>query len=244
MKRWWLHIIAGFLVMTLAGCASSATEEPTATIAPSATHTATPEPSPTSTSTPTPTYTPSPTKTPRPTRTPTPEPTATNTPVPVIPTDVPTLSPEDATHTADAQPTSETQPSNTPDSAPPTNTPEAEDWAPKTDTVWVLSRDPFNRYKTEACTEDLNVDLYGMVAVSPADNNGLSWRRQDNITYYLARGSINNYWGSGRSSIPNFTLNIAVTFNSTTTLVVTYSLIPDSNPTCSYVLQYTGEFAW
>jgi hypothetical protein len=116
------------------------------------------------------------------------------------------------------------------------------DWAPTTDTVWTLSRDPVATSSTEACPEPIHFDFYGLVAIAPADGD-LTWQRQTSLDI-LPRIEPNHYAGPAQSVLPGYTLTIDVTFTSPTTLTVIHTLIPDDNPDCHHVFEYTGDFSW
>jgi hypothetical protein len=134
----------------------------------------------------------------------------------------------------DGQPTAE----------PPTNTPEVENWVPTVAQIWQLGNDPISADSTDACGGHLVIDFYGLVAVAPTGNGGLTWQRQDNIIYTLGLTSPNNLFGSGGSSMPDFTLNISVSFTSATSLIVSYTLVPSANPDCKHNYRYQGTFNW
>lgn len=68
--------------------------------------------------------------------------------------------------------------------------------------------------------------------------------RQDNMTYFLGRASPNTYWGTGASSLEDTKLNVSVSFTSPTTLLVTYTLVPNAIPECQHIYQYEGTKNW
>ncbi len=221
MTRLRLGLLVGLVAwMIMSGCVV-ATPEPTATPSPTETNTPTPEPTATNTAPPTPTATA--------TETPTSTPTKTRVP----PTHVPKT----------AAPTTEAPTGEGPTAEPPTATTEATSFAPTVPTVWQLGRDPRSKSRTDACAEDLVLDFYGMVALSPV-SGGMTWHRQDGTTYTLHLSSINNYFGSGPSSLPDYTLGVGVTFTSPTTLLITYTLTPAANSDCHYKWNYDAVFSW
>ncbi len=215
-----------FDLTALAGCAALF---PTPTPTPAPTETATPSPSPTWTPSPTDTATPTATATATATSTPTATPTRRPTRIPV------TRTPTVETTPGTAEATSATGPTAT--SAGGTG------FAPTVATVWQLDYSATSTSKTAACGPDMTVDFYGLVAVAPVEG-GLTWKRQDGIVYTLQKTGPNSFAGGGASSLPGFTLGVAVTFLSPTTLVVTYTLTPTDNTDCKYKWKYNGTFAW
>jgi hypothetical protein len=202
-----------------------------------------PSPTPTPTLTPTDTATATATKTPRPTNTPTLTPTATATAT-VTPTKAPTRKPT----TPSSQPTNSSDVTVTPGDSqpttePPTSTPQVDNWVPTVSQVWQLGNDPISADSTDACGGHMVIDFYGLVAVTPS-GSGITWQRQDGIVYTLGLTSPNNLYGSGPSSMPDFTLNISVSFTSPTTLIVSYTLVQNANPDCKHNYRYQGSFAW
>lgn len=222
MLKFRAGILAGLATwVILSGCVT-ATPEPTETPVPTATDTSTPKPTATKTPTRTPTATPTELPTNTPTKTRVPATRVPKTAAPVV-TDAPT----------GEGPTAEA----------PTATEQVQSFAPTVATVWQLGRDPLSVNRTDACTEDLVLDFYGLVALAP-QGTGMTWRRQDGLTYTLGLSSPNNYYGSGASSIPDHSLSVGVTFTSPTTLLVSYTLTPNANADCHYTWNYDGTFQW
>jgi hypothetical protein len=230
MKKFWLTAMTVVLVSTVAsGCVSGSLFRPTETPTPTETNTPTVTPSPTST--PTATRTPTTTRTPTPSRTPTA--TATRTPRPR-----PTTNPADLTTTPPTP--SDGSPTVTVAGLTPTVATLEPDWAPTSPINWVLGYQPVAT-SAEGCAEYPPVDFYGLVRITPAEG-GLTWLRStDNMSYFLGRQSPNNYWGSGATSVPDMKLlEVGVIFTSPTTLIVTYTLIPNEAPNCRRVYRYEG----
>jgi hypothetical protein len=146
-------------------------------------------------------------------------------------------------------PAEEIPPPATPDEGLPTEeieatepVPEETDWAPTTNSVWQLSRDPVATRSTEACPEPVPFDFYGLVAIAP-DPGGLTWQRQTSSDV-LERTDTNNYSGPAQSPLSGYALTIDVTFTSEITLTVIHTLIPEDNPDCHHEYEYTGDFSW
>nr|MBN1228119.1 hypothetical protein [Anaerolineae bacterium] len=216
MNRYRFILLIAFLAIAVAGCAPGDAGTPT--------------PMPTATDLPIDlpagTVTPEPTDTPEPTATLTEEPTAT-------PTDVPT-----ATQPPTATPTSTTPPVIA------SPTPVVSDYKPQARSVWQLGRYALSTSSTEACGGDYPFDFYGLVSITP-DANGIVWMRaQDSIPYSLAQTNLNQFYGSGASALPGFTLNISVAFTGPQNLLVTYTLIPNDNTACQHTYNYDGVFNW
>jgi hypothetical protein len=233
MKRFWLIVFIVSIGALTSGCISGSLFKPTVT--PTPTDTSTPTTTPSPTSTPTATRTPTPTRKPTATRTATPTATATLRPRPKA-TNTPDLT------TTPATPVTPTV--ATPGGVTPTVATLEPDWAPTAPSVWQLGYQPISASSTSACPEHLIHDFYGLVGVDPAQG-GLSWHRStDGMSYFLGRVSPNNYWGSGSSSLPDMTLKISVGFSSPTTLLVTYTLVPNATPDCQHVYTYEGTKSW
>ena len=98
-------------------------------------------------------------------------------------------------------------------------------------------------YTADACTEEMVIDFYGLIAITPGENS-LNWRRPDMTEYALELVETNVYSGEGPSAIPDFTLRLDVTFTEENVLTVIHTLIPDDNPECNYTFEYGGVFNW
>lgn len=252
MKR--LVVVILLLGLILVGCnpagadadsqeeaTEAATEEATEerTEAPTETSTATPTDEPTATPTRIPTRTPLPSRTPTATdeSSPTPVPptqvpTASNTPDGFVPSGTPT-----PVIASTATPTTESAPSATP------TTEEVVEHLPEGQSVWQLDTAPYEYFSTEACSEAIYNDFYGLVAVESAEN-GLNWTRQDGITYFLGRSAPNTYWGSGVSMFEGLSLQISVFFSGPENMSVTYTLADNNNADCRHVFRYGAFRAW
>jgi hypothetical protein len=203
------------ILLLLSACESGIFGTPTAT------PTQTPEPSPTATAT----------VTDLPTETPTMTATATN---------APTRTPKPATQSATIDPAliTPTDPAQVM-----TATSEVQSFAPTVKAVWQLDYSPSNVTVTPVCTENVVIDFYGLVAISPVEN-GLNWQRTDGNVYFLSLSETNSYFGSGVAPLPGYSLTIGVVFTSPTTLSVRYTLKSETIPDCKYTFQYGAVFAW
>lgn len=220
MRVFWLSIL---VLAMLAGCGPAAASDPTAT------------PLPTDAPTTAPTNPPDPTATVEPTDLP------TETPEP---TDEPSATPtgEEATEEATAEVTEAATAESTEEPATTEEPSGEEDFAPTSTQVWQLDSNPYSVTSSPACAEGYAYNFYGLVAVRPSSGN-LTWQRQDS-TSTLARVSVNNYYGQIPGFLPGYDLQIAVSFTSYTTLIVSHTLVSQANPACTHTFDYRAAYAW
>lgn len=239
MRKSWLYLIAMGLIaaVVISGCAAASVEtdepevEETEASEPTVTATRTATEPPTVTPTRTKTATPTKTVTPKPTRTP----TATFTASPV-PTRRPTstVDPTNAALTASA-------PTLTPTSGPTTAATTATEFVPQGASVWQLDNTPYETSQTAECPAPLQHDFYGLYLVQTIEN-AIQWRGQDSITYTLAKGNPNVYFGGGGSVLPGYNVNITVIFNSSSSLTAVFVLVDQNVAGCQHTYKYNGTF--
>jgi hypothetical protein len=181
-------------------------------------------PTATETASPTPTETAAPTDTPEPTAAPTETPTATETMA------TSADAPNEETSAPAAEPTGEDAP------------PAEGSFAPASTQVWQLDNLPYDTASASACGGDYPFNFYGLVGITPS-GEALTWKRQD-ATATLSMVSTNNYFGQIPGFLPGYDLQIAVSFTSPTTLIVSYKLVSQSNPDCTHTYDYRAAYAW
>ena len=115
------------------------------------------------------------------------------------------------------------------------------DYTPTRSSVWNTTIGPDNM--TGTCSGGSFLPVYGLVQIIPAGET-LTWRSQEPAPYTFSRVKLNVYSYSGPTAINDGTVTMTLTFTSATTLQMTHTFVPTSDPACQHTHQYNGVFQW